>query len=73
MQDHVMVKGFILFLTIIYKFYKLFPRQNKERETWPMGLWKDGDQIIVMAITNEEKQVKKYSEETWCNFLFFEA
>ena len=22
---------------------------------------------------NKEKQVKKYSQETWCNFLFFEA
>jgi len=39
----------------------------------PGRLWKDGDQIIVVAIMNKEKQVKKYSQETWCNFLFFEA
>lgn len=39
----VIVKGFVLFLTTIYEFYKLFPRYQCACEAWPMGSWKDGD------------------------------
>lgn len=35
-----------------------------------MGPWKEGDRVTAMATTNEEKQVKKHSEEPWAVFSF---
>lgn len=40
-----------------------------------MELWKDCDQIIIMAITSEEKEVEKYlgSSGVTLSSSFFEA